>query len=288
MAAPVPRRSVLYVPASNARALEKARTLPADAVVLDLEDGVAPDAKPAARAAAVAAVAGLAPREVVIRVNHASTPWGPADLEAAARSGAHAVLLPKVESPAEVREAEAALARAGAPATLALWALLETPRGILAADAIAGASQRLACLVAGTTDLTAALSARHVAGRAPVLVGLSLIVLAARAHGLAALDGVSLALDDAAGFEAECAQGRDLGFDGKTLVHPRTLEAANRVFAPGAAEVERARRVLAAHAEAVAAGRGVAVLDGRLVEALHAEEARRLVALAEAITARGR
>jgi citrate lyase subunit beta/citryl-CoA lyase len=288
MAAPVPRRSVLYVPASNARALEKARTLPADAVVLDLEDGVAPDAKPAARTAAVAAVAGLAPREVVIRVNHASTPWGPADLAAAAVAGAQAVLLPKVESPAEVRAAEAALSRAGAPATLALWALLETPRGILAADAIAGASPRLVCLVAGTSDLTAALSARHVAGRAPVLTSLSLLVLAARAHGLAALDGVSLALDDAAGFEAECAQGRDLGFDGKTLVHPRTIEAANRVFAPEAVEVDRARRVLAAHAEAEAAGRGVAVVDGRLVEALHAEEARRVVALAEAITARGR
>jgi citrate lyase subunit beta/citryl-CoA lyase len=287
MAVPVPRRSVLYVPASSARALEKARTLPADAVVLDLEDGVAPQTKVGARAAAVAAVAGLAPREVIIRVNHAATPWGAADLVAAAGTGAQAVLLPKVESPAEVIAAGEALARAGAPGSLALWALLETPRGVLAADAIAGASPRLACLVAGTTDLTAALGARHAAGRAPLLSSLSLILLAARAHGLAALDGVSLVLDDPAGFEAECRQGRDLGFDGKTLVHPRTVEAANRIFAPGPEEVERAHRVLAAHAEAVAAGRGVAVVDGLLVEALHVEEARRMVALAGAITARG-
>jgi citrate lyase subunit beta/citryl-CoA lyase len=286
MAAPVPRRSVLYVPASNPRALEKARSLAADAVVLDLEDGVAPDAKAAARAVAVAAVAGLAPREVIVRVNHASTPWGPADLDAAARSGAQAVLLPKVESAEEIHAAEDALARAGAPAGLAIWALVETPRGVLAASAIAGASPRLACLVAGTTDLAAALGARHVPGRAPLLVGLSLLVLAARAHGLAALDGVHLDLDDPAGFEAACLQGRDLGFDGKTLVHPRTIEAANRIFAPDAAELERARRVIAAHAEATRAGSGVAVVDGRLVEALHAEEARRLVALAEAITAR--
>ena len=284
---PVPRRSVLYVPASNARALEKARGLPADAIVLDLEDGVAPAAKPEARAAAVAAVAGLAPREVVVRVNHASTPWGAADLDAAARSGAHAVALPKVESPEEVRAAEDALERAGAPAGLALWALVETPRGVLAADAIAGASPRLAALVAGTTDLVTALGARHVPGRAPILASLSWLVLAARAHGLAALDGVHLALDDEAGFEAACAQGRDLGFDGKTLVHPRQIGPANRAFAPGEEAVASARRVLAAHAEAVERGSGVAVVDGRLVEALHAEEARRLVALAEAIAARG-
>jgi len=287
MPASLPRRSVLYVPASNARALEKARALPADAIVLDLEDGVAPDAKPGARAAAVAAVAALAPREVVIRVNHAATAWGPADIAAAARSGARAIALPKVESPAEVRAAEDALVRAGAPAELELWAMIETPRGVLAADAIAGASPRLAALVAGTSDLVADLRARHVPGRAPVLTSLSLLVLAARAHGLAALDGVHLDLDDAAGFEAACAQGRDLGFDGKTLVHPRQIAPANRAFAPDAAAVEHARRVLAAHAEALSRGSGVAVLDGRLVEALHAEEARRLVALAEAIAARG-
>ncbi|MFT3913698.1 MAG: CoA ester lyase [Anaeromyxobacteraceae bacterium] len=296
MLAPIPRRSVLYVPASNARALEKARALPADAIVLDLEDGVAPDAKGAARTAAVGAVAalaravggpGLAPREVAIRVNHAATPWGADDLTAVARSGAAAAVLPKVESPDEVRAAAAALAAAGAPASLALWAMIETPRGVLAADAIAGAHPRLAVLVAGTSDLVADLRARHVPGRLPVLTSLSLLVLAARAHGLGVLDGVHLDLDDGAGFEAACDQGRDLGFDGKTLIHPRQLEPANRAFAPAAAAVDHARRVLAAHAEALARGSGVAVLDGRLVENLHAEEARRLVALSEAIAARG-
>jgi citrate lyase subunit beta/citryl-CoA lyase len=224
---------------------------------------------------------------VVLRVNHPSTSWGPADLDAAARSGAQAVLLPKVESAGEIHAAEDALVRAGAPSGLALWALVETPRGVLAADEIACASPRLACLVAGTTDLAAALGARHVPGRGPLLASLSLLVLAARARGLAVLDGVHLDLHDAAGFEAACVQARDLGFDGKTLVHPSTLETANRIFGPGPAEVERARRVLAAHAEAEAAGRGVAVLDGRLVEAMHAEEARNLVALAEAIATRG-
>ena len=282
-----PRRSVLYVPASNARALAKARSLAADAVILDLEDSVAPGAKPGAREAALAAVAGLRPREVVIRVNHAATPWGAADLEAAGRSGADAVCLPKVESPADVREADGALARAGAPGTMAIWCLVETPRGVLAADAIAGASPRVAALVAGTSDLTVALGARHVPGRAPLLASLSLVVLAARAHGIAALDGVELALDDEAGFAEACRQGRDLGFDGKTLVHPRTITAANAAFSPAPPEVERARRVIAAFDAALAAGQGVAVLDGRLVEALHAREARRLVALAEAISARG-
>jgi len=282
-----PRRSVLYVPASNARALEKARSLPADAVILDLEDSVAADAKLAAREAAMAAVAGLRPREVVVRVNHASTPGGAADLEAAARSGADAVCLPKVEGAADVREADAALARAGAPGPMAIWCLVETPRGVLAADAIAGASPRVAALVAGTSDLTAALGARHVPGRAPLLASLSLVVLAARAHGIAALDGVELALDDEAGFAEACRQGRDLGFDGKTLVHPRTIATANAVFAPAPDEVERARRTIAAFDAALAAGQGVAVLEGRLVEALHAREARRVVALAEAISARG-
>jgi citrate lyase subunit beta/citryl-CoA lyase len=277
------------VPASNARALEKARTLPADALVVDLEDAVAPAAKPAARAAAVAfaRARGLGHREVALRVNGLATPWGLEDLAAVARAGADAIVLPKVESPDEVHAAEAALAAAGAPAGLALWAMIETPRGVLAADAIAGASPRLACLVAGTSDLVKDLRARPTPGRAEVLTALALILLAARARGLAALDGVHLELADEAGFEAACRQGRDLGFDGKTLVHPRTIEAANRAFAPDEAEVAAARRVIAAHAEAVAAGSGIAVVDGRVVEALHVEAARRLLALAEAIAARG-
>jgi citrate lyase subunit beta/citryl-CoA lyase len=288
MATVRPRRSALYVPGSNARALSKARGLPADVLLLDLEDAVAPSAKDAARRAVVEdlAAGGHGPRERVVRVNGLSSPWGEADLAAAARSGADAVLLPKVETAAEVREAERRLSAAGAPPDLAVWAMVETPRGVLAAAKIAGASRRLACLVAGTSDLVKDLGARHTAGRVEVLTALSLVVLAARAHGLAALDGVHLDLEDDAGLAAACAQGRDLGFDGKTLVHPRTIEAANRAFSPDAGEVERARRVIEAHAEAAGAGRGVVVVDGRLVEALHVEAARRLVALAEAVAAR--
>ena len=284
-----PRRSVLYMPGSNVRALEKARTLPADGLILDLEDAVAPAAKAEARALVAAALAagGYGFREAVVRVNGPATPWGADDLEAAARAGADAVLLPKVERAEDVRAAERALDRAGAPASLALWCMIETPRGVLAAAEIAAATPRLACLVAGTSDLVKDLGARHTRGRAEVLASLSLVVLAARANGLAALDGVHLDLADDAGFEAACAQGRDLGFDGKTLVHPKTIEVANRIFAPGPAEVAAARRIIAAHAEAERAGSGVVVVEGRLVEALHVEAALRTVALAEAIAARG-
>ncbi len=284
-----PRRSVLYVPGSNARALEKARGLAADAVILDLEDAVAPSAKDDARRAVAAALraGGFGPREVAVRVNGGATPWAADDLAFAARSGADAVVLPKVESAAEVRAAERSLDAAGAPPALALWAMIETPRGVLAAPAIAAASARLACLVMGTSDLVKDLRARHTPSRAEVLVALGTVLLAARASGLAALDGVHLDLADDAGFEAACRQGRDLGFDGKTLVHPRTIDVANRVFAPTDAEIAEARQIIAAHGEAERAGRGVAVLDGKLVEALHVENARRLVALAEAIAARG-
>jgi len=284
-----PRRSVLYVPGSNARALEKARALPADGIVLDLEDAVAPAAKEEARRLVAAALAqgGFGFRERIVRVNGPATPWGAEDLAAAARSGADAVLLPKVEGAAEVRAAERALDAGGAPPGLPLWAMIETPRGVLAAPEIAAATPRLACLVAGTSDLVKDLRARHTPGRGEVLVSLSLVLLAARAHGLAALDGVHLDLADDAGFEAACRQGRDLGFDGKTLVHPRTIDVANRIFAPDEAEVALARRLIDAHGKAVAEGRGVTTVDGRLVEALHVEAARRTVALAEAIAGRG-
>jgi citrate lyase subunit beta/citryl-CoA lyase len=282
-----PRRSVLYVPCSNARALEKARGLPADALLLDLEDAVAPAAKDEARAQVVAALArgGFGHRERVVRVNAADTPWGAADLAVLARAGADAVCLPKVESPEAVRAAAQALDAAGAPAGLPLWAMIETPRGVLAAREIALASARLACLVAGTSDLVKDLRARHTPGRAEVLTGLGLLLLAARAAGLDALDGVHLDLADAERFAAACRQGRDLGFDGKTLVHPSQLAPANAIFAPAEDELAHARRVVAAHAEAVQAGRGVAVVDGRLVEALHVAAAERLLALAEAIAA---
>jgi citrate lyase subunit beta/citryl-CoA lyase len=284
-----PRRSALYVPGANARALEKARTLDADVVLVDLEDAVAPAQKEAARAQALAALAagGFGFREVVVRVNGAGTPWGAADLEAVARAGADAVLLPKVEAPDELLSADAALARHGAPAGLALWAMIETPRGVLRAAEIAAATPRLACLVAGTSDLVKDLRARHTAGRGEVLTALSLVVLAARASGLSCLDGVHLDLDDEAGFEAACLQGRDLGFDGKTLIHPKTIAAANRAFGPSPGELEQARRIVVAHAEAESFGKGVVVVDGRLVEALHVEAARRLLALADAVADRG-
>jgi len=283
-----PRRSVLYVPGSNARALEKARALAVDALILDLEDAVAPAAKPEARARVVEALAagGYGHRELAVRVNGASTPWGSDDLFALASAGADAIVLPKAEAAADVLRAERALEAAGAPAALALWCMIETPRGVLAADEIAGASPRLACLVAGTSDLVKDLRARHTPGRAEVLASLSLVLLAARAHGLDALDGVHLALDDERGFEAACRQGRELGFDGKTLIHPRTIDAANRIFSPDAEEVAEARRIIEAHARAAAAGQGVVVVDGRLVEALHVESARRVVALADAVADR--
>jgi citrate lyase subunit beta/citryl-CoA lyase len=285
-----PRRSALYMPGSNARALEKARTLDADVLLLDLEDAVAPAAKQEARRLVLAAVAagGSGWRELVIRINGPATPWGAEDLVAAARSGADAVLLPKVESAEEVVAAAGVLRSAGAPPELALWAMIETPRGVLAAPAIAAASPRLTCLVAGTSDLAKELRVRQSTGRAELITGLSLTVLAARAHGLACLDGVHLDLADEAGFEAQCRQGRDLGFDGKTLIHPKTIAVANRAFSPDEAELAAARAVVAAHAEAEAAGQGVVVVEGRLVEALHVEAARRLLALAEAIAARGK
>jgi citrate lyase subunit beta / citryl-CoA lyase len=284
-----PRRSVLYVPGSSIRALDKARSLPADGLIFDLEDAVAPSAKEEARALVLAALrrGGYAHRELVLRLNGAVTPWGAADLAAAATSGAEAVLLPKVEGPEAVREAERALRAHGAPPGQALWAMIETPRGVLRASEIAAASPRLECLVMGTSDLVKDLRARHTPGRQEVMASLGLALLAARAQGLAILDGVHLDLSDDAGFEAACRQGRDLGFDGKTLIHPRTIEVANRIFAPSEAELAEARRIVAAHGQAAAAGKGVTVVDGRLVEGLHVEDARRLLELAEAVAARG-
>jgi len=280
-----PRRSILYMPGSNARALEKAKSLPADGLILDLEDAVAPDAKAAARERVCAALAagGYAPRETVIRVNGLATPWGHADLCAAARAGADAVLLPKVESASTVHQALRVLDDAGAPPELALWCMIETPRGALHAEDIASASPRLGALVMGTSDLAAELHAAHTPMRLPVLTALGLCLLAARAFGLAILDGVHLDLDDAEGFAAACRQGVELGFDGKTLIHPRQIDPANAAFAPSPDEVARARRIIAAHEAATREGQGVTVLDGRLIEHLHVVEAKRTVLLAELI-----
>ena len=281
-----PRRSVLFMPGSNARALEKARTLPADAVIFDLEDAVAPDAKEQARAQAIAAVraGGYGRREVIVRVNGLTTPWGRADLAEVTDAGADAVLIPKVESPEDVERVLAFLTARDAPAHLPLWCMLETPRGILNAVRIADTT-RVGALVMGTSDLTKDLHARHTRDRLPLLMSLELCVLAARAAGIAALDGVHLDLDDDAGFEAACRQAADLGFDGKTLIHPKTIAKANEIFAPSPADVAWSRRVIAAHAEALAQGRGIVLVDGRLIENLHIEEARRVVARADVITA---
>ena len=284
-ATPRPRRSVLYMPGANTRALEKARGLPADALILDLEDAVAPDAKAAARAniAAALAAGGYGKRELVLRVNGLATPWGHADLAAASAITLDAVLLPKVESADAVRQAEAVLAEAGASPELALWCMMETPLGILHAEEIAAASPRVACLVMGTSDLAKDLQARHTRDRLPMLTALGLCLLAARAYRLAILDGVHLDLADDEGFAAACRQGRELGFDGKTLIHPKTIAAANAAFAPTPAEVAWSRRIIAAHAEAQAEGKGVVLVDGKLIENLHVEDARRTVALAEEI-----
>ncbi|OFQ46239.1 HpcH/HpaI aldolase/citrate lyase family protein [Achromobacter xylosoxidans] len=280
-----PRRSVLYMPGANARALDKARDLDADALILDLEDAVAPDAKALARQQVVAALraGGYGRRECVVRINALDTPWGLDDARAIARAGADAVLLPKVQSAAELDALARALDAAGAPATLPLWAMAETPLGFLRLDAIAGGHARLAAIVVGTSDLVKDLHARHTPERHETLLARSLAVLAARAHGLAVLDGVHLDLDDDAGLAAACKQGRDQGFDGKTLIHPRQIAAANAAFAPTDAELASARRRLEAWHAARAAGRGVAVVDGALVENLHAREAERLLALAAAI-----
>ena len=285
-ATPRPRRSVLYMPGANRRALEKGRTLPADAIIMDLEDAVTPDAKAAARDNILAALSlgGYGARELIVRVNDLGSAWGRADLEAMAGAGADAILIPKVESADDVHAALAVLDAAGAPAALGLWCMMETPLAILDAKLIAGASPRLAALVMGTSDLAKDLGAAHTPTRTPLLTSLSLCILAARAHGLAVLDGVHLDLADDEGFAAACRHGRDLGFDGKTLIHPKTLAAANRVFAPSDEELDWARRIVEAHAAAEAQGKGVVLVDGKLIENLHVDAARRLAAQAERIT----
>jgi len=280
-----PRRSVLYMPGANPRALAKARELPADGLIFDLEDAVAPAAKEEARATVAAALAasGYGRRELILRVNPLDSEWGEGDLAAAATWPLDAVLLPKVESAECVQRTAAALDRLGAPARLAVWCMLETPLGILSARDIAGASPRLAVLVMGTSDLTKDLRALDTRDRLPLLTALSLAVLAARAHGWDILDGVHLDLADDDGFAAACRQGRELGFDGKTLIHPKQIAAANAAFGPSPKELARAQRIIAAHAEAVAAGKGIVLVDGRLVENLHVEQAHRTLALAAAI-----
>ncbi|MBL9095289.1 MAG: CoA ester lyase [Alphaproteobacteria bacterium] len=280
-----PRRSVLYMPGSNARALEKAATLPADALILDLEDAVAPDAKGLARTQVCAAVKDrrFGKREIVIRINGLDTDWGHDDMAAAAEAGPDAILVPKVNDLVDVEHAEQHMGEARA----ALWLMIETPQAIFHANEIAGAGGRLACLVMGTNDLVKELRAQHTPGREALLASLNLAVLAARAHGLTVIDGVYNEIADTAGFEAVCRQGRAMGFDGKTLIHPSQIEGANRIFAPDPGEIARARAILAAFEKPENKGKGAIALDGRMVELLHAEIAKQTVALADAIEALG-
>ncbi len=281
-----PRRSMLYMPGSNPRALAKGRSLPADALIFDLEDAVAPDAKESARNQILAALEdreAYGKREILVRVNGLDTPWGHADVSAMAGSGADAILVPKVESADAVRRVEATMNGAGAPPETAIWCMIETPLGVLHAEAIAAAVPRLGGFVMGTSDLAKDLHCLHTPARLPFLTSLSLCILAARAFGLAILDGVHLDLDDEEGFAAACRQGLELGFDGKTLIHPKTIETANEIFAPSDDALAWSRKIIKEYEAAKEDGRGVVVVDGRLVEHLHVAEARRVVALAAAI-----
>ncbi|MCP1166953.1 HpcH/HpaI aldolase/citrate lyase family protein [Limimaricola litoreus] len=273
----MPLRSMLYVPASNARALAKARDLPCDALILDLEDAVAPAAKEEARAALGAALAakGRPAQLRLVRINGLDTPWGAEDLAALAGCACDGIVVPKVDGPADL---DAVAARTERP----LWAMIETARGVLRASDTC-AHPRLSGIVMGTNDLGREIGLRPTADRFAILPALQGALLAARAHGIAAIDGVCNALGDAARLEAECAQGRDLGFDGKSLIHPAQIAAANATFAPSAEEIDLARRRIAAFEAVLAEGQGVAVVDGEIVEALHVEAARTVLDLARMV-----
>ena len=280
------RRSALYVPGSNARALDKARGLETDVVIIDLEDSVLPDAKVAARRAALEAVAagGFGRREAVVRVNAPDTPWGREDLAAVAGSPASAVLIPKVEDARTLRETIRILDQAGGTA-LPVWVMAELPAAVLAMDAIASLAPRVGVVVIGTADLAKALRVPFDRERKGLLPALAHCVLAARARGLDILDGIFTDLRDTSGLRASCLQGKALGFDGKTLIHPGQIASANEIFGVSAEQAADAARVIAAWEDAERAGRGIAVLDGRMVERLHAEEARRQIALHAAASA---
>ena len=282
-----PRRSVLYMPGSKERALEKAKTLPADALILDLEDAVTPYEKANARQLVCAAVreGGYGPREVVIRINGLDTQWGQEDLAAACAAGPDAILIPKVESAQQLIDIERTMhMHRSRPETL-IWAMMETPLGMLNAAQIAAATPRLGCFILGTNDLVKELNAEHTANREPVITALGLCLLAAKAHGLAVIDGVYNAFKDTEGFAARCTQSREMGFDGITLIHPAQVETANTAFAPDTGAVETAKAQIRAFEEATERGEGVAVHEGRIVENLHAEAARNLLHRHNAIRA---
>jgi citrate lyase subunit beta / citryl-CoA lyase len=282
-------RSVLYMPASNPRALEKARSLKADAYIFDLEDAVAPDAKDIARTAVVKALAqgGYEPAFQVIRINGRGTPWFEADIRAAAHSCAQAIVVPKIETADDLDSVDRALDEANAPATLRLWCMIETPHAVMNLPSIAGHScSRLQALVAGFADLAKDLRSRDRLDRAPLAYTLSALVMAARAHGLAALDGVYPPFSDLVGFQTEAEQARDFGYDGKTLIHPSQIEGANRAFSPTDEEIAHAKLIITAYDAAKALGQGVGVFNGKMVEVLHARQAHALLAHVDQITAR--
>ncbi len=282
-----PRRSYLYMPGSNSRALEKARILGADGLIMDLEDSVAPDTKTLAREQITRVLdeGGYGQREVLVRTNGLNGPWGADDLAAAAAMKCDGVVLPKVESRQIVLDAISYLDEAGARTDLPIWCMMETPLGILHAEDIAFAHDRLGGFILGTSDLAKDLGAEHTLDRIPFIASLELCILAGRAAGLAILDGVHLDLEDVAGFRQSCVQGRQLGMDGKTLIHPKTIDTANEIFAPTDEEVAWSKRIIDAHAVAEKAGKGVLLIDGKLIENLHVERAKRLVSMADAIAA---
>lgn len=283
---PRPRRSALYLPGNNARALQKGKALPADVLLFDLEDAVGPDAKADSRTRVCEAISSESyrPREVVVRINGLGTEWHDDDLAAVAGSAAHGVLVPKVESGEQVHALVARLDALGAPESLQLWVMIETPRSFVKAEEIASASDRLAALVVGTNDLVNDLHALHVPGRAPVVPALGLAVLGARAGGKVVLDGVFNDITDAGGFRAEAQQGREMGFDGKTLIHPSQIGPANELFGPSHKELADARKIVAAYEQARAAGTSVITVDGRMIEGLHVRDSQRILALAERIS----
>lgn len=284
-ATPRPRRSALYLPGNNARALEKAATLPADTLILDLEDAVGPEAKTESRTRVCDAVAShtYRPREVVVRVNGLGTNWHDDDMAAVVTTGVDGVLVPKVETGEQVAQLVGRLEALGAPESMALWAMIETPRAFLRINEIVSASERLAVLVIGTNDLVNDLHALHVPGRAPVLPALGLAVLGARATGIAILDGVFNAITDADGFAAEARQGRETGFDGKTLIHPSQVGPANEIFGPSPAELAHAQEVVQAYEQAQSAGASVITVNGKMIESLHVRDAQRVLELAARI-----
>ena len=287
-----PRRSILYMPGSNARAIEKARTLPADGIIIDLEDAVAPDAKVQAREQVAAAVkaGGFGAREVFIRVNGIDTPWHADDMYAAAHAAPDAILIPKINNADQLEMVGRRLLDMGTHHKTRIWAMIETPISIINIAAIAAAAKdsetRLSGFVLGTNDLAKETSARLVPGRAPMLPWITSCVLAARAYGIAVLDGVYNDIGNAQGFIEECEQGRDLGMDGKTLIHPNQIAPCNETFSPSEAEIAQARKFIAAFELPENADKGAIMLDGRMVERMHADIARRTVAVADAITAR--